>query len=376
MLQKSLKAVLYLAYCLLLVGGALELVTRYFFEAPQIVKISGHESASTLRLDRTPNAQTLYYQTFAGKRLRANTTATIVNHMLSGKDIVVRTNSLGYRGKEIAADSSKRVLFLGDSITLADYVPEEQSFVAIVEQLLQKDWPSLQTLNAGVGATGVDNYLSILRETGLSTKPDVVVVGLYLNDFQPTTSNMLFHPPRMLQWSWLINRIYQSLSVIRAKRSGRPELAVPAQELAAWKSEIAQSFVEREPNAGEDRTFLEQVLFAHIDWGGAWSEGAWLRMRKPLEQIADLLRQQGIPLLVVSLPVREQVEAQELYDYPQRRAAEIADQLGAAYLDLLPVLRKAAANKLYYDHCHFAPEGNRLVAEEISNILNQLLARK
>lgn len=90
-----------------------------------------------------------------------------------------------YRNREISSKTKPRVLFLGDSITFGDYLPEEETFVRRVETLSVNGARPLETVNAGIGAIGLQNALSILMEMGIGIDPDVVVIGFYLNDFRP-----------------------------------------------------------------------------------------------------------------------------------------------------------------------------------------------
>ncbi len=68
--------------------------------------------------------------------LRANAHVLLRNHGLSHRDIPLRTNELGFRNPPLGDKSRPRVLFLGDSITMADYLYEEETFVRRVETLV------------------------------------------------------------------------------------------------------------------------------------------------------------------------------------------------------------------------------------------------
>ena len=94
-----------------------------------------------------------------------------------------KTNSLGYRNREIGPKEGERILFLGDSITLGLAVNEPYTYVRQVETLARADGLSWETINAGVDGLGTNGELAVLSETGLSVSPDVVVLGFYHNDF-------------------------------------------------------------------------------------------------------------------------------------------------------------------------------------------------
>jgi hypothetical protein len=107
----------------------------------------------------------------------------IENHSLSKRRIEIRTNSLGYRNPEIGEKRGLRVLFLGDSVAFGDFLPEEETFVRLVESKARAEGENWEVINAAVGAVSLENELAILKETGIGLEPDVVVLGFYLNDF-------------------------------------------------------------------------------------------------------------------------------------------------------------------------------------------------
>lgn len=96
----------------------LEGMLRLFAEPPQLIDIialkelpganSGFEKKKGVRL---------YLTTETGLRMRPNTIAIVTNHHLSKRQVVVETNSLGYRNRELGEKRGTRILFLGDSIT-------------------------------------------------------------------------------------------------------------------------------------------------------------------------------------------------------------------------------------------------------------------
>jgi hypothetical protein len=71
-------------------------------------------------------------------RVNPNVRATIRNHDLSRRDIVIETNSLGIRHAELGpkADDEFRVLVIGDSITFGDYVQYDETYTAMLEERL------------------------------------------------------------------------------------------------------------------------------------------------------------------------------------------------------------------------------------------------
>lgn len=317
----------------------------------------------------------LYIKTPTGRRLRANTEVVIEQHRLSQRTITIRTNSLGFRGPEPGAKTRTRVLFLGDSITMAPYLPEEESFVRLVQDRSLESGGPLQTINAGVGGIGLEAELAILQETGLRTDPDLVVLDFYLNDVQESPGVQILHVPRFLAWSWLAQHLALNIPFL----APREEPAVGEQETAAWLNDLLREYPAGPGVPSKDPpAFNGLIQDRYQDWGSAWSASAW-RLIEPL--LAEFKRQSdvhGFKLLIVCFPVAAQVEADFVYDQPQRRLMTVAGRLGVPALDLLPVLRQArgeTSEPLFYDECHQTPEGSRRLAGPILEFIRRESAR-
>ncbi len=311
-----------------------------------------------------PGQSSIYVHTPTGGRLRPNTQVTIENHLLSGRKVEISTNSLGYRNREIAKKRGSRILFLGDSITFGDYLPEAETFVRVVEERARSDGLAWETINAGIGAIGIENELAVLMETGISVEPDVVIVCWYLNDFHESPGVRIKPLPYPLDGSRLASHTWWTYHRVKASVSRRLDTR-------AARSEFEAELASRHRGREDLRQFDDQVLGAFRDWGGAWSPRTWPLVSSCFEQMKRLADENGFQLRVVGFPVRAQVEAAFVEDYPQRRLTELTGVLGVPFLDLLPVLREAHASStpLFFDHCHHTPEGNRVVAKSIYDFL-------
>ena len=109
-----------------------------------------------------------------------------------GQSFPLRINTTGQRGGEVRArlPGERRILFLGDSFTMASQVPEEATFVARAESLLTTSIATatergVRLINGGVNGYGTYQQLAYYRYFGRSLLPDVVVLCLFLgNDFR------------------------------------------------------------------------------------------------------------------------------------------------------------------------------------------------
>ncbi len=360
--------------CLLATLVLYEIALRLFFPPPQLVDIRKFLDPAALRSAADSKRSGSYVlETETGRRLRPNMRVEFSHNFTSGLDVTVETNSLGYRNRELAAKSVKRILFLGDSITLSEYLQDADTFVRQVETLSAGRTEPLETVNAGIFGESVQTYRTVLGETGLSIEPDLVVVGLYLNDFQPSRYLKLFHPPEFLGESWAANYLFHIFSkkyakLTRPSEQWQENMQVNPIELQEWSHRVACCFFEMEGDGADASEFAKLVVERIDDWGGAWSEGAWDRMGKTLVEMQVMLDRAHVPMVIVLFPVSYQVENERLFDFPQRKAAALAKKMGVPLLDMLPLLRKEKSRsreRLFYDQCHPTPYANRVIAEHI-----------
>ena len=79
---------------------------------------------------------------------------------------------------------------------------------------------------------------------------------------------------------------------------------------------------------------------------------------------------------ILMFPVRPQVEQDALLNFPQRRAATIAQELGNPILDVLPILRqewRTTGQENFLDHCHYTSYGHKVLSQEIIEFVQEIL---
>lgn len=340
------------------------------------------ESAALPALSKASNPVTqggskswLYQSTPSGRRLKPNVRGLIQRHYLNGRDIEIRTNSLGLRGPEIDWSRRPRFLFLGDSITHGDYLDERETFVALVRDLAERSGKSWETLNAGIGSIGIGTEHAILRELGPLIKPDMVVLGLYLNDLVSSPAVELVQLPPLLKHSWIAQYAYQAYSTGRFLLSEKNAITVRPGEWDAWKQQTAAQFPAGSGDYRDSRPAFNQLIQDSFrDWGSAWSESARGRILEEVASIEADCRKLGAKLVVALLPIRQQTETSFDSDEPQRALIAELQKRGTMTLDILPKLRaayrQAPGEPLFYDQCHHTPKGSQLVAKSLFSFLD------
>jgi lysophospholipase L1-like esterase len=99
----------------------------------------------------------------------------------------VGTNALGFRGPELR-DGPLRILALGDSCTWGWRVGQNESYPAVLQQVLDQQYGDgrYQVINAGVPGYTSYQTLVALQEKGLPLKPDIVIIAVGFNDLFKT----------------------------------------------------------------------------------------------------------------------------------------------------------------------------------------------
>jgi lysophospholipase L1-like esterase len=237
----------------------------------------------------------------------------------------VVVNRQGLRHVEDVAEHAVRILALGDSFTFGPYVANEDTWPALLEAELRNADPTrpVQVLNAGIAGYGVAQELDYLKEKGLALRPALVLLAFYPNDInevQPERQQ-LFQRPTRKSWdalAWLTRRsvlFHELRSVIVAR------MFQQARKRAVAVRDAAPKDVQEEAHyQGYRQAFLELV---------------------------SLLREAGVPLLVVAFPEAGQVPPDACPEAAQRFVERLAREAGVPYLDLLPHFRRHRIDELY-----------------------------
>jgi lysophospholipase L1-like esterase len=98
-----------------------------------------------------------------------------------------RTNALGLRGDELADAGAVRILALGDSCTWGYQVGDDQSYPAVLQQLLdaRAGRGRYAVLNAGVPGYTSHQGVTYLADRAAALHPAVVLIAFQFNDAVP-----------------------------------------------------------------------------------------------------------------------------------------------------------------------------------------------
>ena len=130
----------------------------------------------------------------------------------------IKINSKGLRDREIKyvkTPGERRILFLGDSLTLGWGVP----FESIFTKLLEKDLTNIDKIKTEVINTGVGNYNSVQEFTyykneGYKYDADIVMLLHFINDAEPTP---IYKESMLMEKSIFVVFLWSQLTEIWAK---------------------------------------------------------------------------------------------------------------------------------------------------------------
>jgi lysophospholipase L1-like esterase len=241
--------------------------------------------------------------------------------------VEIRTNSDGLRDDEYAKERNhkRRIIFLGDSLTLGWGVDKEDTFEALLERQLSRQSPT-EIINFGHGNYNTDQEVSLFLEKGLPHKPDKVVLFYFINDAEST--------PKKSKWAFLghsrfATLFWSRLKAISARFSGK----------TSFKNYYSDLYADSAPG--------------------------WLATKKALEKLKAACDERKITVQVILLP-----ELHSLLHYPfaeeHKKVTEVLAKLGISFLDLAPKFAGVENPQSLWvsrDDAHPNGKAHRMIAE-------------
>ncbi len=271
-----------------------------------------------------------------------------------------QTNSRRMRDVEHSLEKPEgtwRLLVLGDSFSVADGVPREAAYHQRLLEVLQEQWPSrkVEVINTSVQAYSTLDQWQILQR-GIGYEPDMVLVGLYLNDTQSSMANWVNRgqvgPDQGIRWDH-----FQT-------QQGRlgpwlpPVSAIDRLDLGSVSID-ADHFtgnVRRDEHYNQPFLLLQwaaSFLWGQDDRAGTiatlkrfWSNDnglGLLELEWSLEQMARIHRGHELPMLVAIFPWMDGLDGEYALQEEHDRLHQILDANGLPWVDLLEPFQAAAA---------------------------------
>jgi lysophospholipase L1-like esterase len=280
-----------------------------------------------------------------GHRLVANQTAYTHSELFT-------TNSRGIRAAEVDAQtlpSQRRVVALGDSQTLGDGLPLENTWPAQLEAALNtgKGGHEWQVLNAGLSGSAPWQHAILLRRLAEHYQLDVVLLALYVNDVTPR--------PTYVDAYVITNTPGRRIAYILKRSALFTALWRARHRVRQWLNPKTELDRELGILTGEPDPLIEQ---------------GWRDVEISLRQIRDFCRERGIFFRLLVLPRRDQVSGSVPDTAYNQRSIAIAKSLGLRPIDLLEPLQRAYAShgrKLFITwDGHNTAIANQVIAAQVA----------
>jgi lysophospholipase L1-like esterase len=290
--------------------------------------------------------------------------------MRPGIDTVVRgvrvqVNALGLRGPEAApvpAPGVHRVLALGDSATFGEYLPADEAFPALLQRELEaRTGERFEVLNAGVEGYNSEAELAFLQTRGLALRPETVVVGLNLNDYDRTP---VLGPLGVLTAD-------QTARLPSGSLANRSELYLVLRWLAGSAVRLLQGgpAVQALPKPAEGRRFSEfdlAVSRQRKEYYRQPTDARWGVMIDALRGMRAATDARHVRLVIAIIPDGDQVGVEAPDLVPQEKLRAVCADVGLECVDLYPAFAAASEEPLHVDTMHPNAAGQRLVARELA----------
>jgi lysophospholipase L1-like esterase len=297
--------------------------------------------------------------------------------------VPITINSRGWRDTEhvfAKPEDLTRIMVVGDSVAFGYGVELHDMFSKVLEREVNGQGAARYEVMTFGGAGG-NTYAQkkIIADNVPLYNPDWVVIAFNLNDILPdrTKKQSAFSGG-------------SGNSVVRAMNRARRNLD------ATFRGRSHLYFLFRERSKVLLRRFgvasPAMIPLPAFELEDDRSASAWHDTSAALVEIAGELQKQGIPLLLVILPVDIQMSSEVAAMYrqqfgfrfadslidglPQRMIAEFARRHGIACVDLLPAFRRRSGENVFFrvhggivDWNHPNRTGHRIIGEELASAL-------
>jgi hypothetical protein len=363
-----------LLFTLLFFFAVTETVVRFAFPTNELFSAAGTDPA------------VFQESTLIPWTLKPNATAHFV---ALDFDTEVTINSFGLRDKNRTLEKDNntyRILILGDSFTYGFGVNNNESYPAVLEELLNKPDSDteleFEVWNAGF-ASGYteDTFYLYLREVGLQFHPDMIIVGLYVeNDVLDFLKNSY-----VFDDTGKLSRITSDFYHVEEGMLRRMDTAETSStekvvffikkvflrysRAYSYFHHIFTTMLGKENNPIFDNEYSDLI------------EENFAKTKYYLEQIKGLSDQNNITFAIILLPGKiSDDELWESYlrknpqsarDKPEKILLSYCQQMNITCLDLWPYfINSTEGDKYYFEHdAHWSKEGNQKGAEIIHKLL-------
>jgi len=278
------------------------------------------------------------------------------------KDIPISINSKGLRDDEheYLHPTSFRILGIGDSATFSPGVSYENTYLRQLEKQLQHEEPSMDIIKAGFNSYEIDQEHTWFFEEGYKYQPNLVLIGVALNDVNPAKAHQNSYTKGLLKVFFVKDR-----SSFGSLKTFFEFYCYTCTFLDAF----FYSFNQRTLIHGKEYDLDYFERFYKL-----WEGETFEQYQNKLLQIHTYLQKRDIPLVLVIFPYTYQfTNSLNFGTLPQDQLKTFAQQHDIFIIDLLPVLdvEDYETYYLYEDEVHLSAKGNIVIAAKINEFLEK-----
>jgi len=284
------------------------------------------------------------------------------------KEIVI--NERGLRGPVVPYErtpGTKRILFLGDSITFGYGVRDDEVVTERVRTMLAAAGVATETVNTAIASYNTEQEVVYYEHEGHRYDPDVVVVGVCWNDINDK-SNV---------------RVDANGNLVDADAPTAPSPAPDASIVAdadlrnaLKRSRLLYGTLERwrayqASRVPDDHaTFRADVLDGHLT---PTVSAGWSRMENSFRALRQMVERHGARLMIVAFPLPLMLEHPFPASTYPARLNQFSEHENIPFLDLTSAFRSAFAGHeslfIPFDADHPNAAGHEIAAREIVRML-------
>jgi hypothetical protein len=293
-----------------------------------------------------------------------------------GNKFLIKTNSEGLKTGEFPAIKPKntiRIFCMGDSIVEGSTcASNEDSYPNLLEDMLNKYSYNVryEVFNCGISDYGIRQEYLLLRHRLLKYRPDIVILGYYLNDgktfLRQKNTFLAFSSNKTLKNSAL----YYGLEKLVMKYMIKIQYKFWEKNRFMWKDLYFKK------SWRTNKKHVDTLIgMADRDWGIAWTQNGKKEVFDYLRKFLDLSKKNNFQFVILCLPVEMQVyaagaEKLDLFK-PQKDIQLFCDENAIPFINPLPHLTKRKDEEVYLDQCHYTLFGLRAIAKIVFEQLRE-----
>ena len=224
-----------------------------------------------------------------------------------GVPVEISADGLRDAAYPVPRAESRRIAFLGDSLTFGWGVAREDTFESLLERELSQG-QSVEILNFGTVNYNTEQQVNLFIEKGLKYAPDAIVVWYFINDAEPTPQAS---PWAFLGYSRMATFVWSRVKTVRSRlfssRSYQDYYAdLYRDENTGWVS-TKQAFIQLQKLAEEQGMELKVVLLPELH------DPKSQPFEREYAQVRRFLDERGIPVLDLNPYFASEEDPQRLW---------------------------------------------------------------